>query len=315
MTITSSASPSLALVKYWGKIPGGVNLPATSSLAVTLDGLRTTTRISADNEDSVTLDGLPQPIDAFTPVIDDFRRRSSSAVRVRVESANSFPTAAGIASSSSGFAALALGLDAFYETSMTPTELSAAARAGSGSAARAVFGGFTAWRAGEPSAERVREASHWSDLRILIVLLHTGKKPVSSRAGMNRTAETSPIYDRWCTESEPLFARALEALHARDLEALGTAMRESYLFMFSTMFTTRPPVIYWLPESLAVIRAADAMRSSGIPVWETMDAGPQVKLVTTSEHASRVESAVLSEVPGARIMVSSPGGEPEVARG
>ena len=92
-------------------------------------------------------------------------------------------------------------------------------------------------------------------------------------------------------------------------------MRESYLFMFSTMFTTRPPVIYWLPESLAVIRAAEAMRSSGIPVWETMDAGPQVKLVTTAEHASRVESAVLSEVPDAKITLSSPGGEPEVVRG
>jgi len=315
MTITASASPSLALVKYWGKLPGGVNLPATSSLAVTLDGLRTTTRITASDEDSILLDGSPQPIDAFSPIIDAFRRRSSSGARVRIESTNDFPTAAGIASSSSGFAALALGLDAFYGTGMTPTELSAAARTGSGSAARAVFGGFTVWRAGEPSAERVREASHWSDLRILIVLLHAGRKPVSSRAGMNRTAETSPIYDRWCTESEALFTRALEALRSRDLEALGTAMRESYLFMFSTMFTTRPPVIYWLPESLAVIRAADAMRASGIPVWETMDAGPQVKLVTTAEHASSVESAVRAEVPGAKIMLSSPGGEPEVARG
>ena len=313
MKAVASASPSLALVKYWGKLDEGVNLPATPSLAVTLDGLRTTTTVTASERgDEVFIAGAPQPIDAFTPVIDSFRARAGSSASVRVESANTFPTAAGIASSSSGFAALTLALNAFYRTDLAPAELSATARMGSGSASRAVFGGFTVWRAGAESAERLLPADHWPDLRIIVVLIHTGSKPVSSRAGMRRTARTSPIYARWCEESPALYSRAVDALRRRDAEALGTAMRESYLFMFSTMFTTRPPVIYWLPESLAVIHAAQSMRDAGTPIWETMDAGPQVKLLTTSAHVDAVRAAVTRAVPRARILVTSPGGEPEV---
>ena len=130
---------------------------------------------------------------------------------------------------------------------------------------------------------------------------------------MRLTADTSPVYEKWCAESGELYSRGLDALRARDLEALGTTMRESYLFMFSTMFTTRPPVIYWLPESLAVIRTADTLRERGMPVWETMDAGPQVKLLTTVEHVEAVRAAVIATVPEAELLVSSPGGAPEVA--
>jgi diphosphomevalonate decarboxylase len=316
VTVTASASPSLALVKYWGKMSGGVNLPATPSLAVTLDDLRTTTTITgADATDEVFIGGQAQPSASFLPVIETFRRRSGSQTAVRVESVNTFPTAAGIASSSSGFAALTIGMDAFYGTGLSPAELSAIARLGSGSAARAVFGGFTVWPAGAESARCLLPADHWPDLRILIVLVHSGKKPVSSRAGMLQTAETSPIYDAWCKESTAIYERAVEALEGRDIAALGTAMRESYLFMFSTMFTTRPPVIYWLPLSLAVIRAAESMRSAGIPVWETMDAGPQVKLVTTESYVDEVKASLAESAPGATVIVTAPGGEPEVVRG
>jgi len=311
--VVASASPSLALVKYWGKLSGGTNLPATPSLAVTLDGLRTTTTVTeSDGGDEVLIAGTRQPLDSFAPVIDAFRSRSGSSATVRVESTNTFPTAAGIASSSSGFAALTLALNAFYRTDLSPTELSATARVGSGSASRAVFGGFTVWPAGAEAASPLLPADHWPELRVVVVLIHTGSKPVSSRDGMRRTAETSPIYARWCEESPSLFARAVDALRRHDAESLGTAMRESYLFMFSTMFTTRPPVIYWLPESVAVIRAADAMRAAGTPVWETMDAGPQVKLLTTSGHVETVAAAVHDAVPDARILVAAPGGEPEV---
>ena len=117
MTAVAEASPSLALIKYWGKLPGGVNIPATSSLAVTLGALRSRTTISDRGpaeeaaEDLILIDGARQPTDPFNPVISEMRSRAreslAAGVRpVRIESSNNFPTAAGLASSSSGFAAL-----------------------------------------------------------------------------------------------------------------------------------------------------------------------------------------------------------------
>ncbi|MFW5688298.1 MAG: diphosphomevalonate decarboxylase, partial [Spirochaetota bacterium] len=232
MTVTACASPSLALVKYWGKLEGGVNLPATPSLGVTLGELRTTTTVTESRDaDEVVVGGRRQPLEPYAPVIRLFRdRSSSSALRagpIRVESENSFPTAAGLASSSSGFAAFALALDAWFETGLDREELSRAARMGSGSASRALWGGFTTWERGAAHAEPLLPASHWPELRVLVTVLHTGEKPVSSRAGMNRTSATSPIFEQWCDASQSVYERGLAALRAHKLDALGAAMRES----------------------------------------------------------------------------------------
>jgi diphosphomevalonate decarboxylase len=313
MTVVARTSPSLALVKYWGKLPSGTNLAATSNLAVTLGALHTETRVEAtSDEDLVLVDGTAQPLERFAPVIDLVRSRAADPRPVRVESANSFPTAAGLASSSSGLAALVLALDGFFGTHLPAEELSAIARLGSGSACRAVFGGFTTWLAGSDSASEFLPADHWPELRILVVVLQEGAKSISSRAAMERARLTSPYYQAWVHSSAGVFEQACAALTARDVERLGRTMRASYLSMFGTMFTSDPPVVYWRPESVAVIRACEALRAGGTPVWETMDAGPQVKLLTLAEHADPVSRAVVEAVPGARIIVSGVGGAPVV---
>ncbi len=314
MTVTAEASPSLALVKYWGKTDAGRNIPATSSIAIGLHDLRTTTRIRFTNErtDSVRIGGESQSLDPYLPVIEKFRPASDSSHRVEIDSSNSFPTAAGIASSSSGFAALALGLDALFEAGLSQEELSAIARVGSGSASRAVFGGFTRWGRGEASAIRLHSDDYWPELRVLVAVVNTGPKPIGSRAGMNHSRETSAIYPVWVEQSEALVSRAASALEAKDLEALGLAMRESYLMMFSTMFTARPPFIYWLPESIGIIHLAEELRDSGLPVWETMDAGPQVKLVTDASSITKVREALAASFPEVTMIESTIGGLPRV---
>jgi len=318
MTVVAEASPSLALTKYWGKLPGSINIPATSSLAVTLGALRSRSAISDRGDDADTardlflIDGVPQPAESFVPIIDEVRSCTSGGELrpVRVESNNDFPTAAGLASSSSGFAALTVGLDAFYGTSLPASELSSIARLGSGSAARAVFGGFTIWRAGSEHAEPFAPEDHWPDLRVLIVVLQRSRKAVSSRTGMERSRLTSPFYDSWVGSSESLFDAAQSAVVTRDLEKLGATVRQSYLRMFGTMFTADPPFIYWLPESVAVIRCCDELRSRGTPVWETMDAGPQVKLLTLASDENDISAAIEDVVPGATVISSRVGGGP-----
>ncbi|MEX2443420.1 MAG: diphosphomevalonate decarboxylase [Alkalispirochaeta sp.] len=337
------AHPSLALVKYWGKQPGGVNLPATSSLGVTVEALTTRTVCRIADEDSLTIDGvsadpgriagyfgelrryLHQLVSASTPNTAALRsamgRRDSArhddGPHFAVESHNSFPTAAGLASSASGFAALTVAAVAAAGGDTSDRRaLSALARHGSGSAARSIFGGFTAWRAGAEAAEEIFPREWWPEVRIVVLPLSSETKPISSRDAMNLTRDTSPYYGAWVEDAPTLFDRAHDAVSRRDLEALGTVMRGSYLRMFATMLTAEPPVEYWIPASVAVQRRLAELRSAGVGAWETMDAGPQVKVLTTVGEADRVArecapwctaEPIISSVGGAARVVEAPG--------
>jgi diphosphomevalonate decarboxylase len=322
VTVVARAHPSLALVKYWGKTDGGTNLPATPNLAVSLAAFSSVTRVrfSDTGEDRIIVDGEQQPPDRFRSVLGTIRTRAGrdpagTDGRLTIDSTNDFPTAAGLASSSSGLAALTIALDALFATHLDQRELSAIARQGSGSAARAVYGGFTVWRAGSENAEQLAPESHWPDLRVLIVVVRSGRKSVSSRDGMDRSRETSPFYDAWVASSPRLFERARDAVLDRKLADLGPAMRQSYLRMFSTMFSSDPPLIYWVPETLQIIRTCESLRADGLDVWETMDAGPQVKLIVDRRAVEPVTAAVLDAVPGARVIESAVGADPSVAVG
>ncbi len=285
------ASPSLALLKYWGKRSGRHNLPATPSLAVALEALKTTTRVRFAERDEVLVDGRPQDPERYAPFFAEVRRLLAAELRFHAESTNNFPAAAGLASSSSGFAALAVAC-ATLCASAAPTEsvrrraaalslgrLSALARLGSASAARALFGGFVLLPAGVRSARQLAPAEHWPELRILIAVVTEKAKELSSRTAMERTRLTSPYFKSWVRSAGKELPEAIEGVMHRDLERLGLAMRRSYLRMFGTMLACDPPVIYWAPESLALIRACAELRTEGLGAWETMDAGPQVKIL------------------------------------
>lgn len=314
-TVRCAASPSLALIKYWGKRDGLVNVPATTSIAVTLSHLETITevrRADGPEHEQVVVNGMLQDRQRFTPFFDQVRATAEQGVWFDVQSSNSFPTGAGLASSSSAFAALALGCSRIARQRLEAAELSQLARVGSGSAARAVYGGFTRFAAGAFQAEQIADQSHWSDLRVVIAVINPGPKSISSRDAMNRTRDTSVFYPAWVETSEALARQAERAILARDLNALGATMRQSYLRMFSTMFTAEPPVLYWLPETVAVIQACEQLRRDGVPAWETMDAGPQVKVFTTARHVSVVSERISRENSGGEVLVVGVGAAPRI---
>ncbi len=320
-TAVCVASPSLALIKYWGKQEGPVNTPATGSLAVTLGGLETRTAVTISDvgPDEIVIDGTVQPAQRFTPFFDNLRNflcrslesseilrqvKDPSTIRFHVRSSNNFPTAAGLASSSSGFAALAGACTAAVGVRPPDEELSALARAGSGSAARAIYGGFVVLPAGALHASPVRPAEWLPDLRVVIAVLRAETKEHSSRDAMERSRLTSPYYPAWIESSEAELTAALSALASKDVAALGKAVRRSYLRMFATMFSADPPVIYWQPESVGVIHACARLRQQGIAAWETMDAGPQVKILTIERQVPDVCEAVSRAAPAARTIVA-----------
>ena len=317
--ITVTTHPSLALIKYWGKADGGINLPASPSIAVGLEDLHTETRVSAQalrktGQDKISIDGTIVADKAIESFLHHLRTHYPETKKLvfNIQTRNSFPTAAGLASSSSGFAALAIACTRAANITLSERELSQLARLGSGSAARAVFGGFTRFSAGSEFAQQIFPASHWPELCAIIVMIHKGKKPMGSRQAMEHTRTSSPYYSPWLEHSKQMEEPAIQAIQQKSLDSLGPIMRHSYLSMFGSMLAADPAIIYWLPDSLAIIHAAGRWRDAGLPVWETMDAGPQVKLFTLAEHIPSLLDKLKEEFPQLDTITTKIGGEPTI---
>ncbi|MEZ4367968.1 MAG: diphosphomevalonate decarboxylase [Kofleriaceae bacterium] len=328
MKATARACANIALVKYWGKRDAALNLPAAGSLSLTLDGLVTTTTVElapALADDEVTLDGRPATAaeaERVSRFVDLVRAPAGRATRVRVTTGNDFPTASGLASSASGFAALALATTAAFEVTRSPAELSALARRGSGSAARSLDGGLVLMHAGaradgvDAFATALPAAPWQQALRMVIAVVAGGvAKTHGSRDAMEHCAATSPLYPAWIDQVPRDLDAALAAIAAGDVAALGALAEANALAMHATALAARPAIVYWLPATLAALAEVRRLRADGVPAWATMDAGPHVKVLTTAAHAPPV-AAAMATVPGVsstRVCAPGPAATVEVA--
>lgn len=296
-TYAKAFAPSnIALCKYWGKRNVELNLPINSSLSISLANLGTTTSIQPAEYDQVFLNGERQPEQqAFaTKVIEFinlFRRDLNQALRI--DTHNNIPTAAGLASSASGFAALMLAINDFYQFKLPPTTLSAFARIGSGSAARSIFQGFVEWHQGSAQdgmdsyAEPLN--SNWKKLNIALLKISTASKKTNSRQGMQRTVKTATLYQSWQQQATADLATIKSAIKHQDFEQLGQTAEHNALAMHATMIASWPPLLYWLPESVAAMHRVWQLRESGTPIYLTMDAGANLKLLFESQSKSTVK--------------------------
>ncbi|MER6671761.1 diphosphomevalonate decarboxylase [Streptomyces sp. NPDC000983] len=319
---TAVAHPNIALVKYWGKRDERLVLPRVDSLSLTLGVFPTTTTVAlapGTAHDRVTLDGAPAEGEALRRVVaflDLVRDRAGIAHRAVVESENTVPTGAGLASSASGFAALAAAAAAAYGLRLDAAGLSRLARRGSGSACRSVFGGFAVWHAGRDRADPAEAdlASYAEpvavgdlDPALVVAVVDAGPKPVSSRAAMRHTVDTSPLYEPWAVSSRADLTEMRAALLAGDIEAVGRVAERNALGMHATMLAARPAVRYLSPATLTVLDAVLRLRGDGVPAYATMDAGPNVKVLCRRPDADRVAEAVRAAAPGSRVLVAGPG--------
>ncbi len=298
------AHPNIALVKYWGKASIEGNVPAVASLSITLDTLTSDTRIELHDSDAdkVWLNGEPAtPAVAarMSAFVDLVRTRAGQSHRVSIKSDNNFPTAAGLASSASGFAALALAASVLFEVPIRPAELSSLARQGSGSAARSVFGGFVEMQGPEfedPVAQPLLDKEAWP-LRVVVAITSTAAKTHLSTDGMNLTRDTSPFYPAWVEGQHEDMARARAAIESQDFAALAAISEHSCLKMHGLMLSAQPGLIYWNSATVACMQAVRRLRADGHDVFFTIDAGPQVKAVCTAASVQQVRRT-LSAVPG-----------------
>ncbi len=304
MRAVSVSHPNIALVKYWGKADVARNLPAVGSISITLDELTTTTAVETDpvlDDDDFILDGAPASGPRTARVrrcLELVRELRPELPRVRVTSENSFPTAAGLASSASGFAALVTAADALVDPPLGLDERAEIARRCSGSAPRSLLGGFAelALTAGGTELRVLREAPDWP-LEVVIAVTSTAAKEIGSTEGMELTRRTSPLYDAWLETSARDLATARRAIADRDLEALAAVAEASCLAMHAVAMAARPGLVYVNGATVEGLRRVRDLRRSGVPVFFTIDAGPQLKAVC-GPGASDGVAAALVELPG-----------------
>jgi diphosphomevalonate decarboxylase len=303
--------------RYWGKRDAVLNLPTNSSLSVTLSQSDLCTHTTAScspsytGEDSLILNGAPQSLKTqrTQACLKELRSQRAaletadaslpklSTFLLRIVSENNFPTAAGLASSAAGFAALVRAIADLYELPASPSALSIIARQGSGSACRSLFGGYVAWDAGtkpdgsDSLAIEVAPASHWPNMRAVVLVASAAKKAIGSTEGMQATVKTSTLFPARATTLVPQRMKEMEAaISAKDFENFAAiTMMDSNSFHACCLDTT-PPIFYMNDTSRAAVRAVERINEKAgkaIAAY-TFDAGPNAVVYYLEENEEAV---------------------------
>jgi diphosphomevalonate decarboxylase len=299
---TISAPANIAFIKYWGARDLDRALPLNASISMTLERCVTqcTAEVIPGDQDEIWLaeshGGFSTPNPDYhrriKQQLDRMRQWAGSEERFRVATRNNFPSAAGLASSASGFAALTLATAGALGRADTSTaELSRLARnSGSGSAARSVLGGYVEWPVSEDEkgseAVQISDAEHW-DLRDVIAVVEIGPKSVPSLEG-HRRAVTSPYFSRRLELLPERLAKVRRAIAERDLELLGPVLEEEAVDLHLVAMSSRPPIFYWAPGTVAVLRTVRELRQEGLAAWATMDAGANVHVICDADSEEDV---------------------------
>lgn len=293
MKATAMAPANIAFIKYWGKKDVKLRIPSNSSISMNLSACTTTTTVefSDDFEKDIVSEGFDS-----TRIIEHINRfRKRAKTKVKVTTKNSFPTAAGIASSASGFAALTLAASAALGLKLSERKLSEIARLGSGSACRSIPDGFVKWE--KESASSMYPETHW-DLRDIIVIVEEKMKETLSTAGHDLVS-TSPYFTKRLEALPERISRVQQGLKTRNFRLLGEAIEEDCLEMHHVMQTQNPPLFYWTKETSRVI---DTVKKSGLPAYFTVDAGPNVHIICEQ----KTEKNIIDVLKNYQIIVNKP---------
>jgi len=296
----ATAPSNIAFLKYWGKADAATQWPANDSLSMTLHAAHTKTKVVRYDAAHHHLQYGDQELASTDPFAIKVMRHMEflcealdhPGVHFSVHTTNSFPTSCGIASSASGMAALTLGvvgcllkaesLEDLEAQGISRFQLAAWARQGSGSACRSLWGGYVSWEAcAGPASQRVYplfSASHWP-LCDFLLLLSKEPKTVSSSEG-HKTAWTSPLFLPRLSGLPQRKSAMIQALENRDLSVLGPLLEQEALEMHSIMLSGVPRISY-LTEATCqwILRIRDLRAKTGLPVYFTIDAGPNLHLI------------------------------------
>lgn len=313
---TAKAHTNIALVKYWGKKDQQLIIPQTDSLSLTLDEFYTTTKVVFDDQlhnDQVSINGRllgDQESQKVRHFLDIVRQMSGKQAFARVESQNHVPTAAGLASSASAFAALAGAASTAAGMQLSHRDLSRLARRGSGSATRSIYGGLVEWQRGNDDAtsyaKPIMEKVDFG-IEMLAILVDTKKKKISSRFGMQQSVTTSPYYKVWPEIVAHDMTAIKAAIEQRDIDAIGGIAESNALRMHALTLSAQPGFTYFDSDTLKAMNAVRQLRDHGINCYFTMDAGPNVKVIYDRQNRQSIYDALAANFGADRLVVSKPG--------
>lgn len=297
------AHTNIALIKYWGKENDKFIIPTNDSISLTLNEFYTDTEVIFDS--SISKNQLwindifisDDKLDRVNNIINYIKVKYDVSGYANIRSSNTVPTSAGLASSSSGMAALA-GAAVVAASGQKPndlTELSRIARLGSGSATRSIFGGIVQWHAGQDHntsfAERISDAKKLN-LNVLTTIINDKPKEILSTYGMKRVSQTSPFFSTWVKESKKDIRDMLMAIQNNDFSKIGELTEKSATMMHATTLTSTPPFTYFEPSSIEVIQLVTKLRKKGLECYYTIDAGPNVKILCQDKNVQEIENNI-----------------------
>lgn len=309
------AHTNIALIKYWGKADKDLIIPNNNSLSLTLDAFYTDTQVVFDpdlDQDQLWLDGNQVRGSALTKakvILDLVRGHGQLDWPAKITSHNQVATAAGLASSASGLAALAGASADALDLDLSQADLSRLARKGSGSACRSIFGGFVEWERGHDDATSLAkpiDLAQW-DIAMLFVIVSDRPKAISSSQGMQLTQETSDFYQAWLDSLDQDLAGIKVAIQAQDLDQVGAIAERNALKMHATNLAAKPPFTYWTKESLALMQEVWDRRMAGQSLYFTMDAGPNVKVIGREADLKAFKADLSQDWPDKQVVLAKPG--------
>jgi len=296
--VTAIAHPNFALIKYWGKADSIQNIPAMSSISLTVDTLASTTQISQQpevQENIWELNGERQSdLGQILPTLDYLSEVGEVKEPCLIQSDNNFPTAAGLASSASGVASIVVAYNRFFDLGLTNKQMTKAAMLGSGSAPRSLLSGLVLLDVeNQFDCQTLAEPNQWP-LSVVVCITDDKRKTVSSREGMEISRKTSPLYESWLKVNASHIEQAKKAINERNLRALGQVSEESCKQMHEVMRTSNPSINYMTNKTIDCINAIEGIRSSGLDLFHTVDAGPQVKIICKTEDSGLIQKRISS---------------------
>ncbi len=326
--IVSWSSPSnIALIKYWGK--HGRQLPQNASISFTLSNAKTTTKISyksktnpSDNIDlTLIFEGErnkkfeEKMISFFESILNEMPFLNQLVFTI--ESSNSFPHSAGIASSASAMSSIACCLcdieNKLFKNNAPIDRLRASyiARLGSGSASRSVFSTIAVWGITE-NVYMDGVLFGANDLCALgfdhgiddvfktyhddIMIVSKKEKSVSSTAGHQLMKKNVYAKARY-KQAEVRMQDILIALKEGDQAKFGKIVEDEALTLHALMMSSDPSYLLMHPNTLHVIEKVRAYREkSGVHLYFTLDAGPNVHLLYPDSESKQINSFIGNEL-------------------
>lgn len=314
MKITVKAPANIAFIKYWGKKDPNLRLPLNSSISMNLSNVFTLTTVEFLSEldgDEIEMEGeriVGKEAGRIITHLNRVRKLAGIKFKARVKTKNNFPKGTGVASSASGFAALTLAATSAAGLDLSEKELSVLARLGSGSACRSIPDGFVEWKKGKSSqtsyAQMIFSPKHW-DIRDIVVIVAAKEKKVSSTEG-HKLALTSPFFKQRIKNLPKKIEEIRNALKKRNFSGFGEIVEQEAINMHAVMMTSEPPLFYWLPKTLEVIKAVREWREKGINAYFTIDAGPNVHIICQGKDEKRIRKRLKNIAGIKKVIVNKP---------